>query len=221
MRRCSVNINNILAPSTCANNISGVQRLLYIPRKDIESINALTAAEPSTYGERIIIGSPALEQQAITVKSGTEFGEIFCAEELGELVYTPQGQKGSRSFKAELEIFHPGFKKTILGYLASALNTEFVFIVQLVNGEWHLLGNKRRGATLTDSTRATSGKEYTSANGAECHFECSTTAPRIFFSGWDPDDPVVGVERFRTAYVLSTEDGFAITTEDGYMIEIE
>lgn len=220
MARCRIKTSDIDAPAPCENNLPGVQRLFFTPREDIESINALAAARPESYGDRVIIGSPALAQRAITVKSGKEFGEIYCAEELGELVYTPQGQKGSRSFKAELEIFHPGFKKEILGFLAAHNNQELVLVVQLVNGDWHLVGDSRRGASLTDSTRATSGKACTDANGAECHFECSTQAPRVFYNGWDPEDEAVGIERFRIAYVLATEDGYAITTEDGYMIEI-
>lgn len=220
MAKCNVKVENIGAPAVCENNMPGVQRLLFIPRKDAESINALLAAEPDSYGERVVIGSAALGERAISVKSGKEFGEIYCADQLGELVYTPQGQKGSRSLKAELEVYHPGFKKTMLGFLASGINTEFVLVVQLTNDDWHLIGDTRRGAVLTDSTKATSGKAYTDANGAECHFECSTQAPRVFYAGWDPDDPTVGIERWRLAKVLGTEEGVAITTEDGRLIEV-
>lgn len=219
--RCNNISGDITAPAVCSNNMPGVQRLLFIPRKDVESINAVPAAIPTTYGENIIIGSPAMSQKAITVKSGKEFAEIFCADELGELVYVPQGQQGSRSFKAELEIFHPGFKEQLLGYMSVAMNREYILVAGLSNGEWHLLGDIRRGARMADNSRATSGKAVTDANGGELHFEYSCQAPRVFFAGWDPDNEVYGVERFRTAYVLATEDGFAISTEDGYLIEIE
>lgn len=199
----------------------GVQRLLFIPRKDVERINAVAANVPTTYGERVIIGSPLMEQKAITVKSGKEFAEIFCADELGELVYTPQGQHGSRSLKAELEIFHPGFKKQLLGYMSVAMNREYILVVGLSNGEWHLLGDIRRGTRMADNSKATSGKAVTDGNGGELHFEYSCQAPRVFFAGWEPEDETYGIERYRLARVLGTEDGFAITTEDGYLIEIE
>lgn len=221
MSDCIRNINNITAPQVCENNMPGVQRLLFIPRKDVESINAVAATVPTTYGESVIIGNPAMVQKAITVKSGKEFAEIYCADELGELVYTPQGQHGSRSFKAELEIFHPGFKEKLLGYMAVAMNREYLFVVGLSNGKWHLLGDTRRGAKMADSSRATSGKTVTDANGGELHFEYSCQAPRVFFAGWEPDNETYGIERWRLARVLGTEDGFAITTEDGYLIEIE
>lgn len=219
--RCNNIKGNITAPAVCENNMPGVQRLLFIPRKDVESINAVAANVPTTYGERVIIGSAAMEQKAVTVKSGKEFAEIYCADEMGELVYTPQGQKGSRSFKAELEIFHPGFKKQLLGYMSVAINREYIMVVGLSNGEWHLLGDTSRGVKMADSTRATSGKAITDSNGGELHFEYNCQAPRVFFAGWDPDDDTYGIERWRLARVLGSEDGFAISTEDGYLIEIE
>lgn len=219
--RCNNIKGNITALPVCENNMPGVQRLLFVPRKDVESINAVAANVPTSYGERVIIGSPEMTQKAVTVKSGKEFAEIYCADELGELVYTPQGQRGSRSFKAELEIFHPGFKKQLLGYMSVAMNREYILVVGLSNGEWHLLGDVRRGAKLADNTRATSGKAITDSNGGELHFECSCQAPMVFFAGWDPDDETYGIERFRVAYVLGTDDGFAISTEDGYLIETE
>ena len=219
--RCNNILGDITAPAVCSNNMPGVQRLLFIPRKDVESINAVPAAIPTTYGENIIIGSPAMTQKAVTVKSGKEFAEIFCADELGELVYTPQGQHGSRSFKAELEIFHPGFKAKLLGYMSVAMNREYILVVGLSNGEWHLLGDIRRGARMADNSKATSGKAITDSNGGELHFEYSCQAPRVFFVGWEPEDETYGIERCRLARVLGTEDGFAITTEDGYLIEIE
>lgn len=219
--RCNDIKGNITAPAVCSNNMPGVQRLLFIPRKDVESINAAATNTPTTYGERVIIGSAAMVQKAVTVKSGKEFAEIYCAEEMGELYYTPQGQKGSRSFKAELEIFHPGFKKQLLGYISIAINREYLLIVGLSNGEWHLLGDMRRGAKIAENTRATSGKAITDSNGGEIHFDYDCRTPRVFFDGWEPENDVYGVEMFRIANVLGTENGFAISTEDGYLIGIE
>lgn len=219
--RCNNIQGNINAPDVCSSNMPGVQRLLFIPRKHVESINAVAATVPTTYGEAVIIGSPLMEEKAVTVKSGRKFAEIYCADEMGELVYTPQGQKGSRSLKAELEIFHPGFKRQLLGFMSVALNREYILIVCLSNGDWHLLGDLKRGAKLSDSTKATSGKAITDGNGGELHFEYSCRSPRVFFSGWDPDDETYGIQRWRQARVLGTEDDYAIATEDGYLIEIE
>ena len=69
----------------------GIQRLLFIPRKHVETINALAAQVPATYSEAVIIGSPLMEQKAVTVKPARKFAEIYCSDELGELKYEPQG----------------------------------------------------------------------------------------------------------------------------------
>ena len=193
MSNCIRNISNVNAPGVCENNMPGVQRLLFIPRKDVESINAVAVTVPTNYGESVIIGSPAMVQKAITVKSGKEFAEIYSADEFGELIYTPQGQRGSRSFKAELEIFHPAFKADILGFVAVHNNQELLIVVELNNDQFHLLGTTRRGVRLADSTKVTSGKAVTDANGAECHFEWNTDAPQVFYEGWTPEDDTHGL----------------------------
>ena len=191
--RCQVQTQNIAESESCGNNTSGVTTIYFAPKSDITTINATRPANMSTYRDRVVIGSTTMEGMAITMPTGKGFGKMFCADDLGELVYTPQGQKGSRSFKAELEIFHPSFKKDILGFLATHNNQEMVIVAVLNNGEVHLLGTKQRGVSLADNTRATSGKEYTSANGAECHFEWNTPAPQIFWDEFDPEDENHGI----------------------------
>ncbi len=190
---CNMSVANIPESDSCGNNMSGVNTLYFIPKSDITSINAQRPATITTYAERVVIGSSTMEGKAVTCPTGKGFGKMYCADDLGELVYTPQGQKGSRSFKAELEIFHPAFKKEILGFAATHNNQELILVCVLNNGEIHLLGDKRRGVTLADSTRLTSGKAVTDANGAECHFEWNTPAPQIFWDGFDPEDDTNGL----------------------------
>lgn len=218
---CNFEIENINQPDGCGNNMSGVYRLLFIPRKHVEAINATPAPSASLYTEHVTIGCPAMLSRAVTVKAGKEFGELYCAEELGELKYSLQGQKGSRSLLATLEVFHPGFKKKILGFLGSGLNNEFVILAMLANEEWHLIGSTRRGARLSNDTQATSGKAASDPNGAQIIFEWTCRMPQVFFQGWSPDDPVFGVEMFRVAHVLGTSDGRAILTNNGKLIGIK
>lgn len=222
-----MNCNNIRGNITepvpeCQVFMPGIQRLLFIPRKHVETINALAAQVPATYSEAVIIGSPLMGQQAVTVKPARKFAEIYCSDELGELKYEPQGQKGSRSLHATVEIFHPGFKAKLLGYMAWALNTEFMLLVMTSAGSWHLLGDLNRGCRLIDGTEASSGKAVTDANGGRLTFEYNCARPRVFYYGWDPDDPVNGVERFRIAYLLGVGgNGRVLGTEDGRAIGLK
>lgn len=217
---CNQIKSNLPEPTPCENRLPGVERMLFIPRQDIESINALSAVTPTTYDEVVIIGSPEMQQKAITVQTGCEFAEIYCADEMGSLEYEPQGQLGSRSLKATLEVFHPGLKARLLGYMSIALNVEFVLLVGLSNGDWHLLGDLRRGARLDEGSNATSGKAATDANGGTLRFIYNCQAPRVFFPGWDPHDETNGVEWWRIVNLLCTEDDYYLTTEDDELIEV-
>ena len=191
--RCNITVQNIAESDTCGNNQSVVTGIYFIPKSDVESINAVRPATITTYAERVVIGSVTMEGKAVTVPTGKGFGKMFCADDLGELVYTPQGQHGSRSFKAELDVFHPAFKAEILGFVAVHNNQELIIVAELNNGDFHLLGNTRRGVRLADSTKMTSGKAVTDANGAECHFEWNTDAPQVFYEGWTPEDDTHGL----------------------------
>ena len=192
-KRCNITPQNIAESDSCGNNQSGVRTIYFIAKEDVTSINALRPATITTYAERVVIGSAAMEGKAATCPTGKGFMKMFCGEDLGELVYTPQGQHGSRSFKAELEIFHPAFKADILGFVAVHNNQELIIVVELNNDQFHLLGTTRRGVRLADSTKVTSGKAVTDANGAECHFEWNTDAPQVFYEGWTPEDDTHGL----------------------------
>lgn len=190
---CNIQVENLAESESCGNNVSGVNCIYFAPKKDITSINATRPATITTYAERVVIGSSTMAAQAITMPTGKGFGKMYCEEDLGELVYTAQGQHGSRSMKAELEIFHPGFKAQILGFLAAHNNEDLIIVAEMNNGTYHLLGNTKRGVRLAESARATSGKAITDANGAECHFEWNCDAPQVFYDGWDPEDANLGI----------------------------
>jgi hypothetical protein len=218
---CNLSISDLQLPEFCENVTSGVRRLLFIPKDDIETINAVIAAQPNEFEDFVIVGSPAMTQKAIIVKSGCEFGEISTQKDLGELKYAVQGSAaGNRSFHVTIEIHHPGFRRAVLGFLAIAANLEFVLLAQLSNGDWHLLGDLDRGATLADGVEATSGKAITDQNGATMTFEYDCPLPRIMFSGWSPDDETFGVEMFRIAWLLADENGVVLTDENDLPIEI-
>lgn len=219
---CNLSISELSLPEFCENVTSGVRRLLFVPKDDIEAINAVIAAQPNEMEDFVIVGNSAMTQHAITLKSGAEFGEIYAQRDLGELKYAVQGSAaGNRSFHVTLEVHHPGFRRKMLGFLAIAANLEFVMLAQLSNGDWHLLGDIDRGATLADGTEATSGKAVTDQNGATMTFEYDCPLPRIMFAGWSPDDETYGVEMFRIAWLLADENGVVLTDENDLPLEID
>ena len=218
---CNLTISDLQTPAFCERVTSGVRRLLFVPRGDIEAINAVIASQPEGFEDYVTVGSSAMVQKAVTLHSGCEFAEIYASRGLGELKYTVQGSAaGNRSTHATIEIHHPGFRRRVLAFLAIAANMEFVLLVQLENGLWHLLGDTDRGATIADSAEATSGKAMTDQNGATLVFEYDCPMPRIMFDDWQPENETYGVEMYRMAYLLADENDYVLTDENDVPIEI-
>lgn len=191
---CNISIENLGRPCPCGNNMSGVNTV-YVTLKDhVSAINATNPEIIQTFADKVTIGSSAMTKKAIETKTAKGFVSIFSAKDLGELKYTPQGSIiGCKSMKANLEIFHPGFKRKLLGFSSTAMNEELIIIVKLNNGEYHLLGDIDRGAELADGSETTSGKATTDNNGATLMFSYDTPAPQIFYEGWNPNDETTGI----------------------------
>ena len=194
MSRCSLTIESLANDEFCQNNMSGVKTMYFIPKNDVTAINAVLAASKTTFTDYVEIGSTAMEGKAFTVATGKGFVKLYCTKDLGELKYAVQGAGvGSRSMKATLEVFHPNFKRKILGFLGTMINQEMIIVAVLNNGDKHLLGDLERGAQIADGVEATSGKAVTDQNGATLQFEWDTPMPQIFYEEWNPEDATNGL----------------------------
>lgn len=210
-----ITLENLKKQSSCNPSMSGIKAVYLVPLAHIEAFNFRRMA---TCGyDRVVIEPTG--GKAVTLKSGCSFISMYTDKNFGELKYTPQGGV-NRFFQASLEIFHPGFKRKLLGFLGSMINQDLVIIVKTANGQYHLLGNESRAALIDDGTEASSGKATADNNGATVMFRFDTPAPMIFVDGWEPTDEETGIELFRYIYLLTTEDDETITTEDNNLIEL-
>lgn len=194
MSDCTLSIESLANAEFCQNNMSGVKTMYFIPKNDVTAINAVLAAQKTTFTDYVEIGSASMEGKAFTVATGKGFAKLYCTKDLGELKYAVQGSGvGSRSMKATLEVFHPSFKRKILGFLGTMINQDLILVVVLNNGEIHLLGDLERGAEIADGVEATSGKAVTDQNGATLQFEWDTPMPQVFYAAWSPEDSTNGL----------------------------
>lgn len=194
MSNCSLSIESLANDDFCQNNMSGVKTMYFIPKNDVTAINAALTTNKTTFTDYVEIGSTAMEGKAFTVATGKGFAKLYSAKDLGELKYAVQGSGvGSRSLKATLEVFHPNFKRKILGFLGTMINQELIVVAVLNNGDKHLLGDLERGAQIADGVEATSGKAVTDQNGATLQFEWDTPMPQIFYEEWNPEDSTNGL----------------------------
>lgn len=190
----NISLNGLDQLNPCDNNESGVKTAYFCPVKDILAINATHIPNPTSLDDFVTIGSSTLTRQAITCKPGKGFVKVYSADEMGELKYAQQGDiPGCRSWKGSLELFHPGFKRTAIGFMAYINNQDVVVVAKLNNGQYHLLGDIDRGAKLASGNEMTSGKEATSNNGINPVLEYNLGRQQIFWDGFDPNDPTTGI----------------------------
>ncbi|MCR4736567.1 MAG: hypothetical protein K5846_00220 [Bacteroidales bacterium] len=86
---------------------------------------------------------------------------------------------------ANLEIFHPGFKPKLLGFIASVMNSEAIILARLNNGDIHMLRDADRDAEIGDNVEASSGKAVTDNNGATISFVYDTPTAQVYTGEMD------------------------------------
>ena len=175
---CSLEMEDLNMHSTCGNNMSGVKNVYITFKEDVTTFPKLPSVRESYEDFAVLEGD-------IEMVDGKRFYHIYCSRDLGELKYTLQGPTGARSLKATLEIYHPGFKAKLLGFVASTMNSELLILARLNNGDVHLLGDKNRGVEYGDNAELSSGKTVTDNNGGTLNFVYDTPTAQIYTGNID------------------------------------
>ncbi|MDL2308345.1 hypothetical protein LJC68_08975 [Bacteroidales bacterium OttesenSCG-928-B11] len=170
---CSLEMEDLNKGVNCGNNMSGVKSVYVALKDDVASI-------PSLPNLRNHFEDFAVLQGDIAMIGDKRFYHIYCNRDMGELKYATQGTFGGKSFRANLEIFHAGFKAKLLGFTAAVMNSELLILCKLNNGETHLLGDKDRGCEFGDSVELSSGKAITDNNGGTFNFVYDTPTAQIY-----------------------------------------
>ena len=170
---CALELEDLNKGANCGNNMSGVKNVYIALKEDVASLPKLPASRTSYEDFAVLEGN-------ITTVNGKRFYHIYCSRDMGELKYTTQGTFGGKSLKANLEIYHPGFKPKLLGFIASVMNSEAIILARLNNGDVHMLGDADRGAEIGENVEATSGKAVTDNNGATIAFVYDTPTAQIY-----------------------------------------
>lgn len=127
----------------------------------------------------------------ITMKPGKRLFKLYITDDTGELENEIVGEKDGISFIQHLRFFHPGLMARILGFMNAVKNDNMVFVVPDNNGQYFVLGDAIRPATLegSDENNGTS-KETAGRRGVSMHFTYKTS--NIFeYTGTIPLTPAV------------------------------
>ncbi len=174
---CPDSFEDLVRPSTCQKTVGGmVTEFLYGLKDDVatwpDKANAAVRAGLSDYVETVA-GSN------LVLASGKRLFRLQVKKGSAELKYALQGESGARSFRATLECNIPGFRASILGFLAATANKELVILAKTRSGEWHLLGNADEGVEY-DTAEAMTGKAGTDPSGADVTFAIDVDAPTVY-----------------------------------------
>lgn len=112
----------------------------------------------------------------IVMKPGKRMFSMYITDDTGELQMETVGEKDGKSFVMHLRLFHPGLLQKILGFRNATKNENMVFIVPDNNGQYFLMGDATRPATLeSDGDGAGTGKETSARRGVGMEFTYKTS----------------------------------------------
>lgn len=171
MPQCKYKLDDLRNGQGCDNVMSGVKTVLIGLIDDVD-VWPQEIDNPTSMEENVmLVGLPVM-------KPGKRMFKLYSKNDAGEYQCSGQGEEGSRSQQASLNIYNPGFRKSINGFIRAVQNAQ-LFIICLTNqGEWHVMGDQYRGAVLSEFT-ATSGKAVADPNGADMTFIYNTPSDRV------------------------------------------
>lgn len=99
---------------------------------------------------------------AHTFQTGKCFHKAYTTMDKGKLELKSQGETDGKSFKQEFEFFYPGSSAALHGFLGSAKNDSFIFLLEMpdtdITSEYLQVGTEQFPAKLTG--------EFTSATNS-------------------------------------------------------
>lgn len=170
-----INLNDIDHQLSCeGGNMPGiVPEIIYGYHEDVSVWP--TEPVPTVVGE---ITTPVELDAAgalvgdLVMKEGTRAFTFKFTEDAGNFSIVPAGEIDGAHFIYNLNIVKARISQTILGFMNAASTRKMFFIVPDENGEYYLMGNKRRGATyVTGGDGAQTGTSASDRNQTTMQFQ--------------------------------------------------
>jgi hypothetical protein len=174
--KCPPCLEDLNIGANCDGSASGIKKILYALHDDVKKW-----ADKKPWETRTALADHVNAVTGdIVMKTGKRFFKLESKRDSAELSYVGEGNAGSRSFKDALEVYHPGFRASLLGFGSATQNKKLVFLVLTKTGDWYLLGDKDEGVEH-ETFDSRSGKASTDDNGANMIFSrTGVNAPTIY-----------------------------------------
>lgn len=116
----------------------------------------------------------------VVMKAGKRAFTFYSTDDTSELQVNLVGETDGLSFEMRLNVFNPGLKKKLLGFIAAAKNENLFLIAQDNEGQYYLLGDSRRAAKMIAGEGIGTGKATADRKGANLSFVFKTNTPRVY-----------------------------------------
>jgi len=116
----------------------------------------------------------------VVMKAGKKAFTFNTTDDTAELQINMVGEPDGRSFEMVLNVFNPGLKKKLLGFIAAAKNENLFLIAQDAEGQYYLLGDEGRAAIMQPGEGIGTGKNTADRKGAGLSFIYKTNVPRVY-----------------------------------------
>lgn len=110
----------------------------------------------------------------LKLKKDKKLHRFYVTDDEGKLDFESVGEKDGKSFVVKLRVYNPGLQSKLLGLINMAKNENLVFIVPDNNGNYFLMGDELRAATLDSIDGMTTGQKTEERPGAGLVFTYKT-----------------------------------------------
>lgn len=116
----------------------------------------------------------------VVMKAGKKAFTFYSTDDTSALDTKLVGETDGLSFEVTLDVFNPGLKKKLLGFIAAAKNENLFLIAQDNEGQYYLLGDSQRAAKMIPGGAIGTGTKTADRKGANLKFVFKTNCPRIY-----------------------------------------
>ena len=150
-------------------------RLYFIPKRDIVKWPTLPDTAETEMGEL------ATYEGDFTLASEAKWAYIDLGANTGMIESESQGDKPARSFLNKTSVTHPETDEEATGFARQANSDDFVYLVQVRNGKFRVLGSEM---FPTDTKpKQDSGEGVTGDFGTTLDIECTDVCPAPYYKG--------------------------------------
>lgn len=164
-------------------NMGGVRNTFYYAlADDVKTWPALPANPTDLDDACVLTGNFAMD-------SGKQFFTGYMTPYSGEVKDEEQGDTDGMSFKHIFNLFHPGMKAQLLGFMTKTNNANLVFIVADAEGTYRVIGSEAYPARKQAGEGGGTGKATADRKGAGLSFYSFGNTPAPIYEGTIPTTP--------------------------------